>query len=39
VLISNRLLRQRVSAEMPRLYLIELAAARARLAEAQRQSK
>jgi hypothetical protein len=38
-LISNRLLCPRVSTEMARLYLVELAAARTRLAEAQRQSK
>jgi hypothetical protein len=38
-LISNRLLRHRVSVETARLYLVELAAARTRLAEAQRQSK
>jgi hypothetical protein len=32
-------LRHRVSVETARLYLVELAAARTRLAEAQRQSK
>jgi hypothetical protein len=38
-LISNSLLRHRVSVETARLYLVQLAAARTRLAEAQRQSK